>query len=149
MCSDRRVVSGTEERTTMAKIAKNKWLIAAVAGTASCGLDVRNAIRKGARVADDLVDLVDHNSYALVLLPDGKRWRLEEKKLWPVHATEPEAIGSGANAALGWLAGYCFSYKKSMAIEPWMAREAQRFVAARRIDCGDGVDFRSFSSGGA
>lgn len=143
MSADRRVTSDSGERSAMCKIVKNKWLITAAAGMAGSGLDLKTAVKKGLSDPAELVQFVDAESYALVLLPDGKRWRIEEGKLWPVASRETAAIGSGSDAALGWLKGH-LSGRRSRTVTPLMVRKAQSFVASRRIDCGDGCDFRSF-----
>lgn len=143
VCADRRISTTTGERSTMCKVAKNQWLIVAAAGMAGSGLDVKQAVKKGVSDPNELVALIDDESYALVLLPDGKRWRIEEGKLWPVASRETLAIGSGSDAALGWIKGF-LSGRKTKTVTPAIARKAQKFVASIRLDCGDGVDFRSF-----
>jgi hypothetical protein len=143
MCADRRIKDETGERSTMCKIAKNAHLIAALAGTAACALAIKQAIRDGASTPQDLLVLVDNDSHALVLEPSGARWRIEEGVLWPVSAgLSTAAIGTGANAALGYIAGALRGTRR--APPAWLARAAQRFAAKLRDDCGDGVDFRSF-----
>lgn len=143
MCSDRRVSADSGERSTMCKIAKNQWMIVAAAGMAGSGLDVKQAVKKGISDPAELVELIDNDSYALVLLPDGKRWRIEEGKLWPVPVRETQAIGSGSDAALGYIKGY-LTGRRNKSLTPAIARKAQKFVASIRLDCGDGVDFRYF-----
>jgi len=147
MASDRRVTSDDGSTSSLVKIAKNKWLIAAASGNAVSTLAVKRAVAKGAWSGEDLLEHVDAYSYALVLFPTGILWRLQDGAVWPCKAGELQGIGSGADLALGYLQA---SHNESRP-GPWriahdrdVIRRAFAFVARRRSDCGGGVDFRSF-----
>lgn len=135
VCADRRV---TDEGalTSMVKVAKNPWLIAAAAGLASTTLAVKRAVRAGVQSPSDLLSLVDAQSYAIVLTWDGMLSCLSEGTAWTVQGPVV-ALGTGADLALGYMHG-------AGVYTPRVAREAQRFVARRRSDCGSGCDIRSF-----
>lgn len=143
IAADRRIKDDSGERSRMVKVVQNRHIIAAVAGLAADALAVKRAVQAGASTAADLAEIVGGDSYALVLEPSGRRWRVEGWEVWPVHATAPEAIGSGADAALGYLAGHAARTGRK-AVPPKLARAAVRFASKRRDDCGDGVDVRSF-----
>lgn len=141
MAADRRVTGEEGEISSLVKIAKNPWLIAAASGNATSTLDVRRAVRKGAQTPDDLIEHVDKDSYALVLLPSGEVVKIESERVWPAERGL-QAIGSGGDLALGWLLGVgcpdaCPDVKACV-------RRAFGVVARRRSDCGGGVDFRTF-----
>jgi hypothetical protein len=121
---------------SMTKVAKNPWLIGAAAGNACCSLAVVRAIRKGAQTPEDLIEHVDKSSYALILTTEGRLWQVADGQLWQ-ERTPVQAIGSGADLAIGWLA-------REQSIDPSKLRRAQRFVSHRRVDCGGGCDVRSF-----
>ena len=146
MAADRRVTSDDGSVSSLIKIAKNPRLIAAASGNAVSTLDVRRAVRKGALTPEDLIEHVDKDSYALVLLPSGDVHKIEDGRVWPAERGL-QGIGSGSDLALGWLAGYeqihggFFGGPHGNVI-----RRAFAFVAGRRADCGGGVDFRSFPS---
>lgn len=134
MAADRRI-SGVEGGvSSLVKIAQSTWLIAAASGNATSTLDVKRAVRKGAQTPEDLIEHVDKESYALVLLPDGRCWRVEDARAW-LCPPGLQGIGSGADLALGWLSGVGKDHANYI-------RQAFRFVAARRSDCGGGVDIR-------
>lgn len=135
VCADRRV-DAEGAASSMVKVARNPWLIAAAAGLAKCTLAVKQAVRDGTQSVDDLVSLIDVNSHAVVLTWDGLIWCLSEGAKWPMKGPVV-ALGSGADLALGYMHGVG-------AYTPRVAREAQRFVAKRRTDCGGGCDVRTF-----
>lgn len=135
VCADRRI-SEEGAFTSMVKVAKNQWLIAAAAGLGTCTLAVKRAVRDGATTPDELLPLVDAQSYAIVLTWDGKLTTLSERLVWDVKGPIV-ALGTGGDLALGFMHG-------AGAFTPRTAREAQRFVAKRRADCGSGCDIRSF-----
>lgn len=141
MCADRRVTDG-EEISSMVKIAKNQWLIAAASGAATSTLAVKRAVQNGAWSAEDLIEHVDASSSALVLMPNGLILRIEEGVVWPTSKGAVQAIGSGADYARGFLAGTTRGWP-----ERDDARRAHRAVARARTDCGGGVDFREFGHG--
>jgi hypothetical protein len=120
----------------MVKVAKNGWLIAAAAGFAATTLAVKRAVRDGAQSPAELLELVDAQSYAVVLTWDGLLSCLSEGVSWAVQGPVV-ALGTGADLALGFMHG-------AGSFTPRTAREAQRFVARRRSDCGSGCDIRSF-----
>jgi hypothetical protein len=137
MAADRRVSGEDGSSSSLVKIAKSRWLIAAAAGNATSTLDVRRAVRKGAQTPEDLIEHVDKDSTALVLLPSGDIHRVESGRVWPAeHGLV--GIGSGSDLAVGYLIGL----GRSGARED--VRAAFKFVASRRTDCGGGVDFRHF-----
>ena len=136
VCVDRRVSEDGGAYTTLVKIARNPWVIAAAAGLASSTLAVKQAVRMGAEAPEDLLAAVGKGSYAIVLTWDGRLVTLSEGAVWPV-AGPVTAIGSGSDLALGYMHGVGV-------FTPRVAREAQRFVAKRRADCGGGCDVRSF-----
>lgn len=143
MAADRRVTDAEGGSSSLVKIAKNRHLIAAASGNASCTLDVRRAVRKGCSDPADLIEHVDSESYALVLLPSGDVHRIEDGRVWPA-VQGLQAIGSGGDLALGWLSamqvdGGPFDRRKTI-------RRAFRFVEKKRTDCGGGVDIRFFES---
>lgn len=142
MAADRRVTEDDGSSSSLIKIAKNPWLIAAAAGNASSTLDVRRAVRAGAQIVEDLIEHVDKDSVALVMNTDGQLFKIQEKRVW--SARQLAAIGSGGDLAIGWLsaiqvdgpwAGQWDTRKRDI-------RLAFRFVASRRADCGGGVDIR-------
>lgn len=144
MAADRRVVEETGDVSSMVKIAKNPYLIAAAAGNARSTLDVLRAVRRGATSPEDLISHVDKESVALVLLPSGAVHKIQEGRLWPAESGLV-SIGSGGDLALGWLtrarddlAACLVSDRRAL------IRDAFRFVASRRSDCGGGVDVRTF-----
>lgn len=139
MAADRRITSEDGSASSLVKIAKNRWLIAAASGNATSTLDVRRAVRKGASDPADLIEHVDSSSYALVLLPSGDVHRIEDGRVWPAEQGLA-AIGSGGDLALGWLSGA----EEYEPIHRGMIRRAFAFVAKKRADCGGGVDFRFF-----
>jgi hypothetical protein len=138
ICADRRI---TEDGATshIVKLASNPWLVAAAAGHASANVAVKAAVRAGAESPADLIACVDSGSYALVLTYDGVLSLISEGVVWPAlsRGERVAAIGSGADLALGFLHG-----AESFSRET--ARQAQRFVAKRRSDCGGGCDIRGF-----
>lgn len=142
MAADRRVTSEDGAASSLVKIAKNPWLIAAASGNATCSLDVKRAVRKGASSVEDLIEHVDAESYALVLTAEGKLWRVEEKRAWECEAGRLHAIGSGGDLALGWLTAA--HDVGGLGHDKPVIRRAFEFVAKRRSDCGGGVDFRAF-----
>lgn len=136
ICADRRITEDGGAVSSMVKVARNPWLIAAAAGDAVCTLAVKRAVREGAERVSDLLPIVGKGSYALVLAWDGKLELISEGEAWPCRE-RVHAIGSGAEQAVAFMHG-------AGAFTPRMAREAQRFVAKRRADCGGGCDVRSF-----
>lgn len=136
ICADRRITEDGGAVTSMVKVARNPWLIAAAAGDAVCTLAIKRAVRDGARSPDELLELVGKGSYALVLTWVGLLSLISEGDVWPVSGPVT-AIGSGSDLALGYMHGVGV-------FTPRVAREAQRFVAKRRADCGGGCDVRSF-----
>lgn len=144
MAADRRVTSDDGSTSSLIKIAKNPWLIAAASGNAVSTLDVRRAVRKGAWTPEDLIEHVDKDSYALVLLPSGDVHKIEDGRVWPPERGL-QAIGSGGDLALGWLE--CYIWRCGGLFggpDGNVVRRAFGLVARRRSDCGGGVDFRSF-----
>ena len=136
ICADRRIAEDGGAASSMIKVAKNAWLIAAAAGLGTAVLAVKRAVREGAQSPEDLLRAVGRESYALVLTWDGSLCCLSEGAVWPVHGPVA-ALGSGGDLGLGFMHGVG-------AFTPRVAREAQRFVAKRRTDCGSGCDIRSF-----
>ena len=131
MAADRRIVSDGAA-SAMRKIGRNRWLIAGCAGAATSTLAVLRALRAGARVPEDLVPHVDKESEALVLTNSGRIYQILDGAVWPMPKAV-HAVGSGADLALGFLAGSGCSH-------PAAARRALKFVATRRADCGNGVN---------
>lgn len=141
LAADRRVTDDGAG-SSMVKVAKNRWLIAAASGNAICTLAVKRAVQQGAESPNDLLQYVDKDSYALVLLPTGAILKISEGAAWACPRGLVEAIGSGADLALGYLGGVAAcGYAPTVGT----VREALRFVAKRRVDCGGGADFRFFS----
>lgn len=135
ICADRRIEADGSV-SSLVKVAKNQWLIAAAAGLASATLAVKRAVRAGACNPEDLLEHIDRESYAVVLTHDGRLLCLSEGALWPVQGPAI-ALGTGGDLALGFMHG-------AGSFTPRIARAAQRFVAKRRADCGGGCDVRSF-----
>lgn len=142
MAADRRVLSEDGSASSLVKIAKNPYLIAAASGNATSTLDVRRAVRKGAWTPDDLIEHVDKDSHALVLLPHGDVHRIEDGRVWPAERGL-QGIGSGADLALGVLWAWRADWDSAYGLKN-LVRDAFKFVSSRRADCGGGVDFRSF-----
>jgi hypothetical protein len=140
MAADRRITSEDGAASSLVKIAKSKHLIAAASGNATSTLDVRRAVRKGALSPDDLIEHVDKDSYALVLLPSGDVHRIEAGRVWPAEQGLA-AIGSGGDLALGWL--LCRE-SLGLGVDKDEIRRAVRLVEKKRSDCGGGVDVRFF-----
>lgn len=142
LAADRCITGDDGETSSLIKVAKNPWLIAAASGNAVSTLDVKRAVRRGASLVEDLIEHVDKDSTALVMTPDGRVFKVEAQRVW----SEPSglsAIGSGGDLALGWLA--------AMQVDGGphedqneVIRRALRFVARRRSDCGRGIDIRRF-----
>ncbi len=144
MASDRRITSEDGSASSLVKIAKNRWLIAAASGNATSTLDVRRAVRKGATDPADLIEHVDSSSYALVLLPSGDVHKIEDGRVWPAERGLA-AIGSGGDLALGWLLAVGVPDTcADLACVRTCVRRAMGVVEKRRADCGGGVDFRFF-----
>lgn len=139
MAADRRITGGEGELSSLVKVAKNPWLIAAASGNATSTLDVKRAIKKGAQSVEDLIEHVDKDSYALVMTLDGGVFRIESERSWACTRGELHAIGSGGDLALGWL--LC---RQSLGLgnDRDEVRKAFALVSKRRTDCGGGVDFR-------
>jgi ATP-dependent protease HslVU (ClpYQ) peptidase subunit len=125
----------------MVKLAKNSFIICAVSGTAACNMQVKDAIKKGCQSADDLLEYVDKDSYALILTPDGILKQAQDGVLWPCKNLA--TIGSGGNLALGFIAGH-LSATGSTKITPGLARKAIHYTSKHRSDCGGGCDIRQF-----
>jgi hypothetical protein len=144
MAADRRITNDDGGSSSLVKIAKNPWLIAAASGNATSTLDVKRAVRKGAQSVEDLIEHVDKDSYALVMTLDGGVFRIESARSWACARGELHAIGSGGDLALGWLACYQRYHGGGLFGGPDgdVVREAFRFVSRKRTDCGGGVDFR-------
>lgn len=123
----------------MVKIAKNPWLIAAASGDYGSTVAVRKAVRRGARTPEDLVNLVNSASNALVLTHHGL-FQIQAGLICPQNGTA--AVGSGADLALGFLEGLQMDQK--IPICPHHVKAAIRFVAKKRNDCGGGCDVRFF-----
>ena len=136
ICADRRITEDGGALTNMVKVAKNPWLIAAASGLGTATLKVKQAVRAGVQRPEDLLTELDRESYALVLTWDGWLFCLSEGALWPTKGPV-YAIGSGAEQAVAFMHGAGSFGARG-------AREAQRFVAKRRTDCGGGCDVRSF-----
>lgn len=136
VCADRRLAEDGGASSSIVKVAKNPWVIAAAAGLGTAVLAVKRAIREGAESPADLLEAVGKGSYALVLTWDSTLSLISEGVLWPAKLPIA-AIGSGADMALGFMHG-------AGSVAPSVARAAQRFVAKRRSDCGDGCDLRTF-----
>jgi hypothetical protein len=139
MAADRRITNDDGGSSSLIKVGKNPWLIAAASGNATSTLDVKRAIRKGAQNVDDLIEHVDKDSYALVMTLDGGIFRIESERSWACTRGELHAIGSGGDLALGYLSAH---ERIGGVLDPDMIRLAFRFVAKKRTDCGGGVDFR-------
>lgn len=135
ICADRRV-EAEGVASSMVKVARNPWLIAAAAGLATTTQAVKDAVRAGAQSPEDLVECVDRESYAVAVTWDGKIFTVSEGRTWPMRGPVV-ALGTGADLALGFMHG-------AGSFTPRLARLAQRFVAKRRTDCGGGCDVRSF-----
>jgi hypothetical protein len=136
MAADRRITEDGGGTSSLIKIARNPWLIAAAAGNASSTLDVRRAVRAGAQLVEDLIEHVDKDSVALVLNKDGQLFKIQEKRVWRERPLQ--AIGSGGDLLLGYLYGCSVGSEAPRAI----LRRAFSFVSSRRSDCGGGVDIR-------
>lgn len=134
ICAERRVTEDGGAASSMIKVARNPWLIAAAAGNAACTLAVKQAVRAGACEAADLLGVVDAGSYVLALSCFGVLSLISEGVVWAVP-DRVTAIGSGADLALGFMAG-------AESVSADTARRAQKFVAKRRVDCGGGCDIR-------
>ncbi len=135
IAADRRVTDG-DSISSMVKVAKNLWLIAAASGDAASTLAVKRAVRRGATTPEDLLAHVNKDSYALVLTHAGVLARLQGGVVWPHSGLD--AIGSGGEMALGYLGGAGGDVTQEL------VRAALRFVFRRRADCGGGVDVRTF-----
>ncbi len=135
VCADRRI-DAEGAASSMIKVARNPWLIAAAAGLATATQAVKDAVRSGAQSPEDLVSAVDRDSYAIVVTWDARIWTISEGRTWPMRGPVV-ALGTGGDLALGFMHG-------AGSFTPRIARMAQRFVAKRRTDCGGGCDVRSF-----
>lgn len=138
LAADRRVTADGE-KSEIIKVSKNPHLIAACAGYASDCLRVRRALAAGAKTPQDLVTVVGKGSEALVLTRRGKIFVVSYGEVWD-RPPGTAAVGSGADLALGFLAGRCGRRKP----KPKDVRDAFRYVFARRVDCGGRIDVRSF-----
>jgi hypothetical protein len=140
ICGDRRITNGGERCPNMVKVYANVGLVVGLCGNASCFWQVAKLIKEGRTDPKDLIEAIDEDSGALALTADGTLWGVSEGAVWPVRQ-RVKAIGSGADLATGYLAALGTFDKKAV-------REAQRFTARERTDCGSGCDFRTFVKGG-
>lgn len=141
VCADRRVTSETGERCpNLVKVYANVGLVVGICGAASTFYTVARLIREGKTDPRDFVECVGDHSTALCLTADRALWWVSDEAAWPVRRPWV-AAGSGSDMATGFLGARGVVDRASV-------REAQRFVAARRTDCGGGCDFRTFVKGG-
>lgn len=134
LAADRLITDEQGRAEKRTKLAKNKHLIAAACGTGTCILAVKAAVRRGARTPAELQDFVDSESELLVATADGAVWNVSGTEIWKCKPGL-HAVGTGGDLALGAL----ISMRE---YSPTLIRAAFRFVAARRNDCGGGVDIR-------
>lgn len=134
MIADRRVVDDDPKKKCRphAKIFCNRYLVAGVAGNFMCLMALGAAVREGAQNPDDLADMIDEDSEGLCLTAEGRLWSINMDKFHELH--DPIfGIGSGAHAALGYLAG---TGSQTLAA----CKAAVAFAATLDTGCGDGFD---------
>jgi len=140
ICGDRRITADGERCPNMVKVYANVGLVVGMCGSAGCFWQVARLIKEGRTDPKDLVEAIDEDSSGLALAADGTLWGVSEGATWPVRQ-KVKAIGSGGDLATGYLAALGAHGRKAV-------REAQRYVATQRTDCGSGCDFRTFVKGG-
>jgi hypothetical protein len=132
MVGDRRVSADGERCRPSDKVFGNDDLLVGVVGTYFCVRKVRKAMsgKGAARNPDDLVEAIDEHSIALCVY-QGQLWEVDEEGAERVPE-RVHSVGSGAHAALGYLAG-------SEASDLVTCKDAIKFAFTLRCDCGDGV----------
>lgn len=143
IAADRRITDEMHEAGSLRKVGKNRHLIAATAGNASCVLAVLELLKKGAASAEDLLEAIDKDSVCLALNRDGQLYRCVKEEAWACPPGALEATGTGGDLALGWLHGHYAVAKPNPSVVH--VRTAIKFAASRRVDCGGGVDVRRFT----
>lgn len=113
----------------MLKVASNSAIVAGFSGPTSAirrGLD---AVRLGQDVLWQLA--IDCKGADGLVVQDGRVYLLSDGLVWP-RGSKLAACGSGGQEALAFIAGrgeFC-------------PKEAHKYVAKVRDDCGRGVDFK-------
>ena len=131
MLGDRRISTDDAIHPPMIKVFRNAHLMAGVAGNCISILAIQAAVElHEARSLEQLRELVDSDSEALVVL-NRRIYRLSNEKGRELRG--PQAIGSGGQIVLGFLAA-------SKAVNPGVCRRAMRYAFTTQPSCGDGID---------
>jgi 20S proteasome alpha/beta subunit len=131
IAGDRRISNDAGDRQPPCnKIFRNKYMVVGVAGFYSAIAAMQHSMRKGACKPEDLIRDMGSHSQALCLW-QGNLYDVSEGCVTRIRSPV-YAIGTGAHAALGYLAG-CGK------INDATVRKAIRFTFTLRSDCGDGI----------
>lgn len=131
MIGDRRVSDSSGQRLLpRTKVFRNDYLAAGAVGYFASTAAVRDAVARGAKCPEDLISAVCGESEALCL-HKGRLWVVDSDGVERV-CKDYYGVGSGADAALGYLAG-CGAHDETA------CRAALKFTFTRRLDCGDGI----------
>lgn len=136
IAADRRVCDNGKS-SSMVKVTKNKNLIIGIAGYSAVTLEIRQALRKGLKQPEDVIEFInDGFTLALILTQDKMLYRVQDGNLWP--QSKFDMIGTGASIMLGFIG------RDSKKITHDVVRKAMKFIGKHRIDCGGGCDIRYF-----
>ncbi len=126
---DRRVVGSGERYPPHPKVFANRHLVIGSVGSFAITCRVERLVAEGAHQPAEFVRVMTEDSEALLLV-EGQLWWVGEEWAQPVE--DPyHAIGSGGEAARGYLAG-------AERYDEETCRRALEFVSSIRLDCGDG-----------
>lgn len=137
ICADRKITSdGGDKCPPRKKVFRNDTLIVGVAGWSKAIADVESLLKTGASDPRTLTSAMGDHSSALCLL-DGQLWLVEEGEVSRCKYSW-YCVGSGADLATGFLGA-----RNAMPSRD-RCRQAVRFVASRRDDCGGRCDIVSY-----
>jgi hypothetical protein len=132
--ADRRVTGGPVRFRPATKLVTGYGLVGAFCGDQSACVKAMRAVRAGETDAHAIAEKCD----GLLVTEDGVIWELWNKLAERTPRREAYAAhGSGYSEAMAFLAGAGKNAAKSI-------RQAFKYVAHVRTDCGDGCDFRGF-----
>lgn len=136
ICADRRITSDTGERCpNELKVWQGPYLIAAVAGSGRGIHKARTLVETGtAAIPEGLIEAMGDDAHALVLTRGGRLYEVSEGAVYRRRGFH--CIGTGGDLARGYLEGRALTVAN--------AKAAQRLAAQLRVDCGGGVNVRSW-----
>lgn len=136
ICGDRKITSdGGDKCPPRKKVFHNATMVVGVAGWSKAISDVESLIKTGASDPRTLTPVLGDHSSALCLI-EGQLWLVEEGEVSRCKYSW-YCVGSGADLATGFLSA------RSALPSRDRCRQAIKFVASRRDDCGGGCDFVS------